>query len=94
MAEFLNQKKEPEIDAMNAMGKPIPPKAREAGYETCKEMGLNQAQAWECTQAVSEQLERDQPYEAMAKGMQFLDLTGTYRLFAVILASAASNPLQ
>jgi hypothetical protein len=32
-------------------------------------------------------LERDKPYEAQAAGMKFLDLTGTYRLFAVLLTT-------
>ena len=33
MAEHLNQKREPELDLFNFMGKPIPPEARQVGYE-------------------------------------------------------------
>lgn len=85
MAEHMNQKVEPELSGFNRMGHPIPARARAIGYEHCKEMGLNSARAWECVQAVADQLERDKPYEAQAAGMKFLDLTGTYRLFAVLL---------
>lgn len=88
MAEHLNQEVEVELDPFNAMGKPISEAAREAGYDHCKQMGLSRARSWECVQAVSEQLERDKPYEAQAAGMKFLDLTGVYRLFAVILTEA------
>lgn len=88
MAEHLNQKVEPPMDPMSMMGRPLSGPARQAGYETCKEMGLDSAKAWECTQAVAEQLERDKPYEARAAGMRFLDITGTYRLFSEILVTA------
>lgn len=50
-------------------------------------MGLNTADGTEVVGAVAEQLERDNPYEAMAAGMKHLDLCGTYRLFAVLLIS-------
>lgn len=91
MAEFLNQKVEPEMDAFGAMGKPILTGARAAGYDQCKQMGLTASRAMECVNAVSEMLSRDKPYEAMAAGMKFLDLTGTYRLFAVILSAAVAE---
>lgn len=87
MAEHLNQKIEPEISGFNKMGKPLGENARSEAYKHCKAIGLNSAKAWECVQAVASQLERDQPYEAQAAGMKFLDLTGTYRLFAVLLTT-------
>ncbi|MNR71840.1 hypothetical protein D3C71_25180 [compost metagenome] len=87
MAEFLNQTVEPALSPMNATGKVIPATAREAAYEHCKQMGLDQARAYECVSSVAEQLERDHPYEAQAAGMRFLDLTGVYRLVAVLLAN-------
>jgi hypothetical protein len=74
MAEHLNQVVEPEMNPFNAMGKPIPFAARAVAYEHCKEMGLSSARAHECVSCVSEQLERDKPYEAQATGMKFLDL--------------------
>lgn len=85
MAEHLNQKTEPEMTGFNRMGHPLPSSARTAAYENCRAMGLNPARAWECVGAVASALERDEPYVAQAAGMRFLDLTGTYRLFAVLL---------
>jgi hypothetical protein len=85
-AEFMNQKVEPEMDGFNNMGKPIPFSKQQTAYEHCLAMGLNQSRAMEVVKSMSGQLERDKPYEAMSEGMKFLDLTGTYRLFAVLLA--------
>lgn len=87
MAEHLNQAIEPELSPLNNMGKPLGESARGEAYKHCQLMGLNSAKAWACVQAVAEQLERDQPYEAQAAGMKYLDLTGTYRLVAVLLTS-------
>lgn len=89
MAEHLHQRIKPELDFFNQMGKPLPEAARTSAYKACKAMGLNSAKAWSCVQEVAEQLERDHPYEAQAAGMRYLDLTGTYRLFAVLLAARA-----
>ena len=86
MAEHLNQPVERELSAFNNMGLPIPTAARTAAYQHCKDMGLSKARAYECVNGVAEQLERDNPYEAQAVGMRHLDLTGTYRLMAVLLA--------
>lgn len=90
MAEHLNQKAEPEMDAFNAMGKPLSTAARQKGYDACKEMGLSSARSWECVNGVAEQLERDKPYEAQGAAMKFLDLTGAYRLMATLLAASVS----
>ncbi len=88
MAEHLNQKVEPELSPFNNMGKPLGPSARTAAYKHCLAMGLNSARAWECVGGMAEQLERDEPYEAQHIGMRHLDLTGTYRIMAVLLATA------
>lgn len=99
MAEFLNQvvpvrqTVEGSGDGFDAMGKPIPLYRRTAGLEHCRVMGLvDPERAWACVGGVSEQLERDQPYKAMEVGMQYLDLIGVYRLFAVLLT--ARNPAE
>lgn len=94
MAEFINQTTEPSLDPFSAMGKPIPPAARQAGFDVCKDMGLDSARAWEAVNGMAEQLERDKPYEAQGAAMKFLDLTGAYRLMATILCAAiAAAPL-
>lgn len=91
MAEFLTPKgayKAPpsDKDGFANMGKPIPAFRRSAAYETCKAMGLTDKDAaTTCVGQMAEALERDKPYEAMAAGMKHLDLTGTYRIMAVLL---------
>jgi hypothetical protein len=102
MAEHLNQTppprqtKEGSGDGLDAMGKPVPLYRRTAALEHCKAMGLTDPEdAWACVGGMSEQLERDQPYEAQAVGMRYLDLTGTYRLMAVLLTTKEpSNATQ
>lgn len=94
MAEFLGSVKPPRKtkpgsnSGFDAMGKPVPLHRRTAALHHCKQMGLNDVEdAWTCVGQMSEQLERDKPYEAMAVGMKYLDLIGTYRLMAVLLTA-------
>lgn len=91
MAEFLHpfQKElgDPALSAMAMMGRPISFKARQVGYNHCIDMGLSKENSLLCVNAVSEQLQRNQPYEAMVAGMKYVDLTGTYRLFAALLVA-------
>jgi len=90
MAEWLGQDKSHEPayeDGMNNMGKPIPDFRRENAYQDCKAMGLGSADAMAAVSETAEQLERDKPYEAQGRAMKYLDLTGMYRLFAVLLIS-------
>lgn len=68
------------------MGKPIPAYRKEAAYQQAKEMGVVSADdRISLVNSVSEHLERDHPYEAQAAAMKYLDLTGAYRLMAVLL---------
>lgn len=92
-AEFLSQPRGKASTALQTgfarMGKPIGYGPRAAAYEHCKAMGIaDKATAMQCVDQMAEQLERDQPYEAMNAGMRYLDLTGTYRLLAVLLTTA------
>lgn len=73
---------------MTMMGRPIPPEARQAGYELCKEIGLESTASWECVNGVANQLERDKPFCAQSIGMRHLDLTGTYRLLSTMLVKS------
>lgn len=84
-AEFLGQAPH-EPYGMGAMGKPISFGRRQAGYDHCLDMGLKSELAWQAVQDTAQQLERDKPYEAMQASMRFLDMTGTYRLIAALLA--------
>lgn len=71
----------------NAMGKPVPFYRRQAGFDTCKAMGLDTEAAFSAVNGMSEMLARDKPYEAMVAGMKYIDLIGTYRLMAVLLTA-------
>jgi len=72
--------------SMNNMGKPISNEKRQEAYELLGEFGVEgSGSRWDCVQMVSEQLERDKPYEAMEIAQKYIDLTGAYRLFAVLL---------
>lgn len=98
MAEFLNRprpqrRKDQPGSGFNAMGKPVPMFRRQAALDHCKAMGLTDTQdAWACVGRMSEALERDEPYKAMEAGMVYLDLTGTYRLMAVLLSAEPITP--
>lgn len=95
MAEFIGKKQEQirkEDDAMasgfNAMGKPVPYYRRQAAMDHCRQMGLTDTgKAMSVIDRMSEALARDEPYNAMEAGMAHLDLTGTYRLMAVLLTA-------
>lgn len=92
MAEHLGRTPDMEgTDAFSMMGKPLSATVRQKGFEHCKDMGLDSTKSWLCVNAVSMQLERDEPYKAMADGTLYLDLTGVYRLFAVLLTAAAEE---
>lgn len=96
-AEFLykgqqiyeQREKETHYDPFNAMGLPISFKARDHAYKHCLQMGLDKVKAVRCINEVADLLERDKPYEAMQAGCIYLDLIGTYRLFAALLSAAA-----
>lgn len=81
-------------DFFAQMGKPIGPIVRKHAFQHCIDMGLDKTMAVRAVDAVAECLERDNPYGAQEKGMQFLDVTGMYRLMAALLTPEASirNP--
>lgn len=91
MAEFLGNPKlhrteNGPTDGFNAFGKPVPIHRREAADVHLREMGITDTQdRWNCIQTISEQIQRDEPYDAMATATRYVDLTGAYRLLAVLL---------
>ncbi len=71
-----------------AMGKPVPAYRRQAAYEHCKLMGLDDPEKrWDCVNSMAAKLERDEPLFAMEAGYRYLDVTGCYRLMAVLLTA-------
>jgi hypothetical protein len=72
----------------DAMGKPMPLHRCTVALHHCRDMGLtNTEQAMACVSGMAAQLARDEPYEALAVGMRYLDITGCYRLIAVLLTA-------
>ena len=87
MAEFLNQKKPERIGSgFDAMGKVIPLHRKRDADQHLKHMGLTNAEdRFRCVAMVSARLEHDDPYGAMEDATKYIDLTGAYRLLAVLL---------
>jgi hypothetical protein len=74
------------------MGKPIPPHRRTAAERHLTQMGISNAEErFRCVSAAAEKLERDQPHAAIQQAMRCVDLTGAYRLVAVLLTSEESD---
>ena len=94
MAEFKNQviptrtSKEGSGDGFDAFGKAVPLHRRTAALHHMRAMGVSNVEdCWDCIGKMCEAIKRDEPYQAMAAGMQRVDLTGTYRLLAVLLTA-------
>lgn len=73
---------------MGAMGHPIPAERLSNALHHVREMlpDISTETAMSLIGRVAGYLEHDEPYEAMRVAKGNLDLTGTYRLFAVLLA--------
>lgn len=90
-AQFKRQKKAEPV-GFNAMGKPISFDRRQNGYDHAKAMGLeSHDDRMALVNSMAEQLERDKPYEAMKAGSAYLDLTGVYRMMAVLLTPSEGS---
>lgn len=73
-----------------AMGKPVPFFRRQAAMDHAKNMGVESSSAMRAIGEMAECVARDEPYKALAVAMKIVDLTGSYRLLAVLCA--ASDP--
>ena len=91
MAEFLGQKKPKRISTepdsgFNAIGKAIPVHRKRAADAHLKAMGVKDAEdRFRCIAMMAARLEHDDPYGAMEEAMRYVDLTGSYRLLAILL---------
>lgn len=71
----------------NAMGKPIPECRLQAAYDEAKTMGIDSPEErMNLVNAVAKKLEHDKPFDAQQVAIKHLDLTGSYRLIACLLA--------
>lgn len=99
MAEFIDTKAQTDMrasdrltaDGMAAFGKPVPNYRKSAALQHARDMGLTDTnKATGMINRTAEFIERDEPYKAMEAITAYLDLTGAYRLLAVLCA--ASEP--
>ncbi len=73
-----------------AMGHPVPALRKQAGYDCLKEIGVKGAENITlCIDKMCQALERDKPYEALEAARRVVDLTGAYRIMAVLLTDPA-----
>jgi hypothetical protein len=93
MAEFIDNPEQQRqrasdaltADGMAAFGKPVPTFRKTAALMHCRELGLSDTnKATGMVNRMVDAIERDEPYAAMEAGTAYLDLTGTYRLLAVL----------
>ena len=70
---------------MNNLGKPVGAENRDTAYHWLREIGLTPSQSLELIGTVADCIERDFPNQALKSGMESLDLTGAYRLMAILL---------
>lgn len=86
------ERKNPEVvtspTGFNALGHPVPATRKQAGYELCLKMGIQDKDvAWHLIEDMARLIERDKPFEAQELGLKHLDLTGHYRLMAVLMSA-------
>lgn len=68
-----------------AMGHKVPFFRRSAADAALKSMGVTDAEKrMDCIGKMSDRIERDDPNGAMEAGHKFVDVTGVYRLLAVL----------
>lgn len=72
--------------SMNNMGKPIGEESRTAAYKMLGNIGVKmKVDRYFCVRETAEALERDKPFRAQQIAMKYVDITGSYRLFAELL---------
>lgn len=83
----MNQKKPSRIGGgFDAMGKTIPLFRKHNADVHLKDMGIDDSEdRFRCIAMVAARLEHDDPYGAMEDATKYVDLTGAYRLLAVLL---------
>ena len=76
-----------------AMGEPVCDRRKSKALAHLRDMSpdLSTEREMEIVGSVSAAIERDEPYDAVAEAQDALDLTGAYRLLAVICAADVSE---
>ena len=84
-----SSKHDPSAEGFAAMGQPVPEKRRDAAYQWLRSINVGREQAWSTVETMAEHIQRDHPHEAMEAARKNVDLTGAYRLLALLLTGAA-----
>lgn len=87
-AEFTNLEPHADLHGMDAMGHPVPHYRRENAYQWLRAIEVPKGIAWATVAATADRLERDKPYDAMTEASRTVDLTGAYRLIAMLLTGS------
>ena len=81
------------MDGYEAFGRPVPPERLTEAYRHAKDMGLGTEDAFTVVGWMADAIERDDPFRALKDSSESfsankrivpLDLTGRYRLMAVL----------
>jgi hypothetical protein len=75
----------------DAMGHPVPDFRRDNAYQWLRSIGIERGDAWGCVEAMSIDIERDHPHEAMERAHKTVDPTGAYRLLAILVTGQAEE---
>ena len=80
-------------DGFDAFGKPVSNYRKSAALRHLRAMvpDTNTEEATGCINRMVEAVERDDPYRAMEAARRTVDLTGAYRLLAVLLCAEDDN---
>ncbi len=75
-------------NGFDAFGKHVPFYRRANAYEHCKDMGLtDKAVIFSLIESMADKIQRDDPHTALEIALQYVDVTGCYRLLAVLCSS-------
>lgn len=80
-------------NGFDALGYAVPEYRKEAGNRHLKDMGVTDAEKrWDCITSMSDSIKRDEPHDALEGALAYVDVTGAYRLLAVLLTALPSTP--
>lgn len=78
--------------SMNNLGKHVPNSRRDVAYQWLQSIGVERVEAFSAVETIAGHLERDHPHEGLEAGRKVVDVTGAYRLFAILLTDPEGAP--
>lgn len=79
-----------QADGFDAMGRPVPEKRRDNAYQWLRSIGVGREKAWDTVETMAGHIERDHPHEALEAARKVVDITGAYRLLALLLTGESA----